>query len=84
MCGGGSAGDPVAPLPWAGVCLLCVSVRVQLSYGCTGIGTAMEANSLAESPVLVAGKRRGRSSTPCVAAAGVGVPSSSRRSTVSA
>ena len=27
----------------------------QISYGCTGIGTALEANSLAEAPVLVAG-----------------------------
>ncbi len=37
-----------------------VNVRVcvcwhQISYGCTGIGTALEANSLAEAPVLVAG-----------------------------
>lgn len=34
----------------------CAVVFVaQISYGCTGIGTALEANSLGESPVLVAG-----------------------------
>lgn len=52
--------------------------RLELAYGCTGIQTAIEANGLAEAPVIVAGseeikkKYLGRmTEEPLVAAYGV-------------
>jgi acyl-CoA dehydrogenase len=33
----------------------CALVSEELAFGCTGIQTAIEGNSLAESPLLVAG-----------------------------
>ena len=36
-------------------CLEGVLIGEELAYGCTGIMTAMEANGLAEAPVIIAG-----------------------------
>ena len=36
-------------------CLDGVVIAEEISYGCTGIGTALEANGLAEAPVILAG-----------------------------
>jgi acyl-CoA dehydrogenase len=36
-------------------CLDGVVIAEEISYGCTGIGTALEANGLGEAPVIVAG-----------------------------
>ena len=35
-------------------------IAEQVSWGCTGIGTAMEANTLAQGPVIVAGTGRAK------------------------
>ncbi|PKI82531.1 hypothetical protein MVES_003487 [Malassezia vespertilionis] len=36
----------------------CALISEELAYGCTGIQTAMEANGLAEAPLIVAGSER--------------------------
>ena len=39
-------------------------IAEEIAWGCTGIGTAMEANTLAEAPVIVAGHRRAEEAVP--------------------
>lgn len=46
------------PTKYGGLGLGCVDgvvIAEEISYGCTGIGTALEANGLGEAPVIVAG-----------------------------
>ena len=46
------------PTEYGGMGLSCldgVLIAEEIAWGCSGIGTALEANSLAEAPVLVAG-----------------------------
>lgn len=57
-----------------GVLDSCI-IGEEISYGCTGIGTAMEANSLASAPVIVAGNEEQKkeflgqlTAEPCFAA----------------
>jgi acyl-CoA dehydrogenase len=50
--------NPHTPESCGGLGLDCLSgvvIAEELAYGCTGIGTTMEANNLAAAPVLVAG-----------------------------
>ena len=52
----------------------CALISETLAYGCSGIETAMEANSLAEAPLIVAGsealkqKYLGRMTEECLMA----------------
>ncbi|SCZ91521.1 BZ3500_MvSof-1268-A1-R1_Chr1-2g01463 [Microbotryum saponariae] len=51
-------GAPITRIPYGGPGLSVMSsalVSEELAYGCTGIQTAMEANGLAQAPVIIAG-----------------------------